>query len=242
MHKAFHLIIMCLFLGACASLITKPHEIPSPDRLFIHKNPGVGDYAVYFIKAGNFTHRYEVHEINGDLITVRYRMRYLDPDYKNLSPKEWYYRQVNLDGQVLKAWAETDTGERFSTPVARSGLIGSFEHLTKVDKLPEKPVVTKAGIFKVNNINAYIYRTDVGLISTNSSCMEYYSDDIPFRILKREMLHTADVGGFLKSMEYIKTLGESYLTENYLALYNRATQEDMGYQSTIVLMEYGYAK
>lgn len=105
-----------------------------------------------------------------------------------------------------------------------------------------EPLRTQAGRFKVDNLNTYIYRTDAGLISTNSSCLEYYSDNVPFRVLKREMLHSADVGAFLKTVEYIKALGEAYLTEDYMKLYNKATEGKMKYQSTFELMEYGFAK
>ena len=233
---------MLLFLTSCASMIPKPYEMAAPDRLFIHDNAKAGDYAVYLVGDAGITHRYEVYERTDSSITVRYRMNYLDPDYKDLSPKEWYYRQINNDGKVLKAWAVTDAGERFPTPVAQQNAIGSLEHLTKIDKKPKQPLETNAGAFKVDNINAYIYRTDAGLVSTNSSCMEYYSEKIPFKVLKREMLHTADVGAFLKTLEYIKVIGEAYLNDSYMKLYNKATEGEMKYQSTFELMEYGFGK
>lgn len=241
MYKQIIIILLLLSLSSCASWIPKPHEMPSPDIIFIHKNPSVGDYAVYQSK-GSVAHRYEVYKINGNHITVRYRVTNLDPDYKEFSRKEWYYRQINRGGQVIKAWAQTDAGEYFNTAVARSGSVGSLEHLTKINGIHKKPVKTRAGTFKVDGINTYIYRLDAGLVSTNSSCMEYYSNEVPFRSLKREMVHSADVGAFLKTTEYIKVIGDIYLTEDYLKLYNKATEGDMKYQSTMELIEYGFAK
>lgn len=251
MYKNIGLIIALMFLGGCVSLIPKPYEMPSPDRLFIHNNPSVGDYAVYAATGAGMkiVHRYEVYGTTDTHVTVRYRMNYLDPGYKDLAPKEWYYRQINLDGQVLKAWAETDSGEYFNTPVAAPDSIGSLEYLTKIDQKLRNPLAIKAGQFEVDNINGYIYRVDAGLVNTNSSCLEYYSNDVPFRVLKREMVHSADVGAFLKSMESIKAAGELYFAGNYLTQYNKAlklydktTQNRMEYQSTVELVEYGYAK
>jgi hypothetical protein len=216
--------------------------MPSPDIIFIHDDPHVGDYAVYYIKESNITNRFEVYAVTDKAIDVRYRMNYLDPGYKDLAPKEWYYRQIDHDGKVLKAWAETDAGQTFATPVAKAGMIGSLEYLTKLDKKVAKPFNTKGESLEVDAINTYIYRTDVGLISTNSSCLEYYSDVVPFRVLRREMLHTANVGGFLKATEYINAVGTVYLTDNYMSLYNTATKGDMKYQSTVELIEYGFAR
>ena len=238
----FFIVIFCLLLASCASLIPKPHEMPAPDKIYIHQDPRVGDYAVYLVKSAKLTHRYEVVEVNPQDVVVRYRMNYIDPDYKQFAPKEWYYRKITLHGDVLKAWAVTDDGQVLTTPVAKTGEIGSLEHLSKIDKKVRRPIVVKKEAFNVDAINSFIYRSDVGLVSVNSSCMEYYSDQVPFKILKREFLNTSDVGAFLTTVQYLQVIGEVYLTENYMKLYNKATQGDMKYQSIIELVDYGYGR
>jgi len=243
-HKLFALPIVLLVLTSCASLIPKPHEMPSTDVIFIHKNPKVGDFASYGEKNSSLglSHHYEVYDVKPDIITIRYQMRYSNPDYSDSAPKEWYYRNINRDGKVLKAWAKTDEGEVFTTPIAKSGSIGSIEHMTAIQENTEQAIKVKAGQFKVDAINNYIYRTDLGLLSTNSSCLEYYSDDIPFRVIKREMLHTSDVGALLTTAEYMKTAGKFYLNNNYLDVYNQVTKRDISYQNTMELLGYGFAR
>jgi len=243
-YKNLVILISLFILTSCASLIPKPHEMPSPAFVFIHDNPKAGDFASYGEKNSSMglIHHYEVYQVSDDAITIRYQVRYTNPNYKELAPKEWYYRLIDRDGMVKKAWAKTDSGEVFTTPVAKPDTLGSFEHLTAIKLDTNKPIKITAGQFNVDAINSYIYRTDLGLLSTNSSCLEYYSNQVPFRSLKREMLHTSDVGALLKTTEYLQTAGDFYLTENYMKLYNQATKKDIDYQNTMELLEYGYAK
>lgn len=237
------IIFAILWLCACCSCVTRPHQMPAPDRVFIHDNPQVGDFALYYIAASEMTHRFEVHEDQGDHLVIRYRMAYTKPAYKGMAPKEWYYRKILRDGTVVQAWAETDGGKHFDTPVAMADQIGGFEQFSEVKTLPADPMQVRAGTFPVTGIHAYIYRTDVGMASTKSTCMEYYSDKVPFRILKREMLHIAEKSGLLKTLEFVHELGKGHLdgSQNFLKLYNIANQKNLKYQSTVELMEYGFA-
>ena len=244
MYKSLSLTITLLMLVSCASLVTKPHEMPSPDVIFIHKNPKVGDFASYGEKNSTLglSHHYEVYDVKADIITIRYQMRYSNPDYSDSAPKEWYYRNINHNGKVLRAWAKTDSGKVFTTPIAKAGSIGSIEHMIPIQKNTKQSIQVKAGKFKVDAINNYIYRTDVGLLSTNSTCLEFYSEEIPFKVIKREMLHTADVGALLTAADYMKTAGKFYLSHNYMDIYNQVTKRDISYQNTMELLEYGFAK
>ena len=103
-------------------------------------------------------------------------------------------------------------------------------------------IKTKAGKLNISAINNYIYRADAGLLSIEATCLEYHSKDVPFLTVKQEMLSTVDVGGFLTTLEYMKTAGEFYQTQDYMKIYNKATEGNMDSQMTMELLEYGFAK
>lgn len=247
MYKIFGVILATFILQSCASWVKKAHEYPASDIMFIHTNPKVGDYAVYAdikseLQKYSPVTRQEIFNVSDAGITVRYKVYYLDPEINELAPKEWYYRLLDRDGKVLKAWAETGDGKIFNTPVTKSGEPGSLEHLTRIDKKFKKPVDTKAGKFEIDSILAYVYRFDAGLISTNTSCMEFHSSKVPFNRVGQECVTNASVGAFLTTMEYINEVGNSYLSGSYVNIYNKATSSDADYKTMPELIEYGFAQ
>lgn len=242
--KIINLFFIAIITTSCSFLIPKPHEMPATDVIFIHDNPRVGDYAIRGEKSSaiGMVTRYEVSEVTDTDVTMRYNVKFLHPDFADISKNNWFYRKLDNNGKVLKAWVITENGESFPSPVAKTNEIGSFERLTTVELETEKPVKTKAGNFKINAISNYIYRADVGLLSTEASCLEYHSKDVPFLIVKREMLSTVDIGAFMTTLEYMKTAGDFYQTQNYMNIYNKATEGNMDSQITMELMEYGFGK
>jgi len=238
------IILSLLFLPSCSWLIPKPNEMPVPATIFIHDNPQEGDFAIHGEKTSTLGLQtyYEVYQVNGDDITIRNQKKYTNPEYQDISPKFWSYQLIDCQGNVKKAWMETENGEILPTPVAKPNAIGSYENLTAIQLSSHKPMKTLAGNIEVDAANSYIYRADVGLISVKASTLEYYSDKIPFKIIKREILSTTDVGALLRTAEYLQTAGEFYLTEDYLKIYNQVTRKDIDGQITMELIDYGFAK
>ena len=244
MLKKISLLFIVLITTSCSFLIPKPHEMPAPNIIFIHDNPKVGDYAIHGERYSylGMLMRYEVSEVTDTDVTMRYNVRFTNPDYAEISKDNWFYRKLDRNGKVLKAWLKTGNGESFPSPVAKTNERGSLEHLTTVKVETEQPLNTKAGKFKINTISNYIYRADAGLLSTESSCLEYHSKEVPFLAVKRDLLSTVDVGAFLTTLDYMKTAGEFYQTQNYMNVYNKATEGNMDSQITMELLEYGFGK
>ncbi len=244
MFKNLLILLSLLLLSSCSWLIPKPNEMPVLATIFIHDNPKTGDFAIHGEKTSTLGLQiyYEVYEINGDAITIRNQKKFTNPEFQDISPKSWAYQVIDRQGNVKKAWMTAENGEILPTPVAKPNAIGSHENLTAIQLSSHKPIKTLAGNIEVDAINSYIYRADAGLISIKASTLEYYSDKVPFKILKQEILSTTDVGALLKTAEYLQTAGEFYLTEDYMKIYNQVTKEDITGQVTMELIDYGFAK
>ncbi|MCW9015114.1 MAG: hypothetical protein OQL06_15210 [Gammaproteobacteria bacterium] len=234
MHRplAIFLGLFCLGLLQSCGMIPKLHELPATDIMYIHNNPKAGDYAIYEIDNGRVRKRYEVVDVNSGKIVIRYGVIY------ETTPSHWFYRKLNTQGKVLSAWM-IENGQRFDTPVAKPGQINSLERFTQIKPVFDKPVITRAGSFKINQACNYIYRLDMGLASSNSTHFDMLSDQVPFRLVRGEIIATAETGGFIKTLEFISAAGDAALTKSYSNLYRQLNPNSTVQHIRNELIEYG---
>ncbi|WP_372656117.1 hypothetical protein [Halobacteriovorax sp.] len=236
--KSLFFALTLILLSSCASMLVPPmHSIPSPDIIPIHKNPKVGDYAIYDANSGAVKKRFEVVAVDKKTVTMRYKVIYEEQEEEDI---QWFYRKLNLDGKVVEAWF-IEGGKRSETPIAKSGEMGSFENFKELKKPAQDSITIHAGKFKVDSVNSFIYRLDLGIVSSRSTHFDYLSESVPFLIVKSEILATSETGPLLKTWIFIDKYADDIIGKNYFAIYDLANEEeDPPHQVINVLIEYGF--
>lgn len=251
MFKFAGVLTPFILLQSCIS-IPQLHEFTISDIVPIHNNPRVGDYAVT-VADDNVMSRKEVVKVTEHNITYREHVTFIKPEDKEYNTNSQYYKVIDRNGNVLKAWVHYESGKQNNVPIAKPGESASIQNYAKVninDTVLKKHVLTKAGRLKVDNIYTYFQdfsSISPGLPGTNISMVEYRSNVVPFQRIRLESYIVPDkdafIYSFIKANEYLVAIVESYINQSPMALYNVATKErNYNLKSTLDLVEYGFAK
>ncbi|MBT3586090.1 MAG: hypothetical protein HN509_14385 [Halobacteriovoraceae bacterium] len=241
-------ITLLLTFCSCSFLIPSFHKVPATDFMLIHKNPRAGDYAVYEVDGGRIHKVFEVMEVGKDQITIRYGVvkfeeaeTWKDKRGSNDKQISWYYRILKRSGSVIAAWM-LDGDKKLNSPIARSGQMHSLEHRKYLKKPVKEKIETKAGSYKITGAYNYIYRLDLGIVSSKSTHFNMLSTKVPFLSVREEIVATSKTGPFLKTLEFISAAGEAVLEKDYLSLYDKLNPEVAAQFITVDLIEHGSGK
>lgn len=219
----------------------KAWEVPSPDYIYIHANPTVGDYAVHLQPDSGNEYRWEVMKVTEAYSTIRYNFRYTDPKLQQFNNDIWFYRKVNQHGKVLDAWAENSKGERFETPVAAPEQMGSLQNKQTIKSFEPVTIEANGKQLSANSAHIFTWRlTQAGIFKTEARIVEFFSDKVPFGLIRKEVYSRHETGAIVQSLELTSELGEAQLTNNYSNVQDKLQKKKTKYDTIIILKEYGF--
>ena len=206
----------------------------------IHKNPGVGDYAVLADGRNTLQRTWKVERIQGNNVEVSLQV-------KNLRSKDqtgYEFMQhflVNPEGKVLSAWVHYKNGQKINRPVAKPNEFGSREHYKVLKEADKKPITTKAGTFDIDEVVTFVYRLDLGLASTKAVFFDHLSNKVPFRVVESRTVSNTDMGVLITTLESVTVAGDAAFSGNYGKVYDYANRT-LDDTSVFRLVEYGWGK
>ena len=203
-QKIISLILLCIFLlTGCMTKYAIPKalkESPANNRLLIHKNPEIGDYAIHKIiatMAGNNDQstteiRYEITSIQNDLITIKIDMK-SDSKISALENINYEYI-VDKDGYTKQAYfIDFNTGEKTELQIVKPGEMGYFDFIMTGDSCT---VESYLGNFDVQ-VGYYESETGADLGGGDYVKLEYFTGiyinpDVKFLLVESYTFVTID--------------------------------------------------
>lgn len=231
-----------LLASGCASLLPSPHDIPAVNRVFLHANPQPGDYAVYGNRSDSLqmVKRYEVVEVDSSGLTLRWRMYYRKKGFEDSAPQEWYYLRTTPDGQVTRAWVQTDAGGTFEMTVATPGQPGYMENYRPVPEFEPESFLAGSAPLAAESVHFYTVHSKAGSVSAGSVILEYHASQVPFRVIARRQDNTLNVGKALRSLEFLVAAAEAYEADDAMKIQGKVSPASMKQDFTLSLIEYGF--
>lgn len=158
--------------------------------IYLHKNPQVGDYAIYEDEKYGMGMKYEILSQNGPLFHVRGSFTKLgtaDEVYRNLV---WHYI-VSADGLVKEGYMEVD-GEKIIQKIPQKGEEAYIEPNFLELKTSETMQVNQKNLV-VSHMVLFHTLSDYGFMTIKSTMVTYVNPTIPFGSLRMDELDSAQM-------------------------------------------------
>ena len=226
---------LLLLLNACA-LTFDPETTTSSHLISLHDNPAVGDYAIrdFPMPTGNEKIKWEVLNVEADEVLVK--RSWLGEELADIV-NEFV---LSFQGEVKQAWL-IYKGQRYAQRIMYPPETGSLENLTISKNAPRQSIATKAGEFKVSQVQGYVHRVSLGVATVESSSVEYQSDEVPFKILEVRSTFDLDADPFIEFLTKATYTLESIHNNDFLGMFNldehTADAEGVQYER---LIEFGF--
>jgi hypothetical protein len=191
MTKLLSISLACLFLlcGCATAYVDAIKKSSAPNWILLHENPKVGDYAVYESKDKEDGFRFEVVEVEKNLIHIRRsvtKAAYFESAAKN----HVYNYKVRPSGDVVQAYLEAlDSNERTPLSISRSGDSEYIKDPKSSFMDWDELIETKLGTYKVKKVLAYntIARSSSG--STRFNYRFFLNPDVKFGYVRMHLVY-----------------------------------------------------
>lgn len=186
--------ILLFSLGGCASVAVAPlKEVKGFNRVFLHENPKIGDYAVYGNADGSHLMKREIVNIRGDILEISTTFP-KTPEIISPLREISFGSFVRRDGTVLEAWMlNLSNGRKTALAIAGPGDYNYVDEQSwKTLPVPET-ITTKAGTYRTDKVIVFTQRMNIPGVNMLTTSIWYFDPHVKFGLIRQHNISESDV-------------------------------------------------
>lgn len=186
--------VVIFSIAGCTSIMVAPMKgVKGFNRIFLHENPKVGDYALYGNSDDTHRMKREIVDIREGIVEIRTTF----PDTPgNISTLRFisFGSFVRKDGTVTEAWMlNTRNGQKTPLAISQPGdynYVGEQSLMTL--PVPET-IATKAGTYSTDKVIVSTQRMNIPGANILTTSIWYFDSRVKFGLVRQHNISETDV-------------------------------------------------
>lgn len=187
--------VMLFSAGGCASVSVVPmmKQVKGFNRVFLHENPKIGDYAVYGNADGSHLMKREIVNISGDVLEIKTTFPKTPQIISGLQDIS-FGSFVRRDGTVIEAWMlNLRTGDKNALAIAGPGDYNYVDEQSWKTLPAPETIVTKAGTYSTDKVIVFTQRLNMPGVNMLTTSVWYFDPHVKFGLVRQHNISESDV-------------------------------------------------